>query len=472
MNGCAPGSVRLLTLTGPGGVGKTRLALEAARAVEAGLRRRRVLRVARRPATARRRSRGDRQRARDHPRSPASRPARRLERFLAAKHLLLVARQLRARAGRRAVHRRAARRPVPALTVLATSREPLALHAEERYPVPPLALPELGTPDDAETLAGVDAVALFCERARAHDPDFDLSDGNAAAVAEICRRARRAAAGDRARRGPLRAAVARRDRRAPGRSARRAGRAAPRDAPARHQTLRATIDWSHQLLSDDEKACFARFAVFAGGATIEAAETVTGADLDTLDHLVGQELARAPPAGARAHPAAHARDDPRLRRRALRGSRRPRMRSASATTAISSRSPSATAPSRRSWGAGRSEHLARLDAEIHNLACGARWAIGRPDAEPALAMVARSAATGTMRDRYADAVDWIDRALGLPGAEAHPAERVRALVAKACALRWRGRVCRAARDPRRGSRPSPERLAIRSCCQGARAMLR
>ena len=66
--------------------------------------------------------------------------------------------------------------------------------------------------------------------------------------------------------------------------------AGPRDAPARQRTLRATIDWSHDLLDDDEKQCFARFAVFAGGASVEAAEDVTGADLDVLDRLVAKGL--------------------------------------------------------------------------------------------------------------------------------------------------------------------------------------
>src|SRR5439155_20256910 len=76
----------------------------------------------------------------------------------------------------------------PALTVLATSREPLTLPAEEGYPVSQLAVPELGAPGDTETLAGADAVTLFGERARAHDPHFEFDDGNVAAIAEICRR--------------------------------------------------------------------------------------------------------------------------------------------------------------------------------------------------------------------------------------------------------------------------------------------
>src|SRR3954447_24670125 len=63
-----------------------------------------------------------------------------------------------------------------------------------------------------------------------------------------------------------------------------------RDAPARQRTLRATLDWSHGLLDADEQACFARFAVFAGGASVDAAETITGAGLDTLDRLVAKSL--------------------------------------------------------------------------------------------------------------------------------------------------------------------------------------
>jgi predicted ATPase len=69
-----------------------------------------------------------------------------------------------------------------------------------------------------------------------------------------------------------------------------AGGAGGRDAPARQQTLRATVDWSHEWLSDAEEGCFARFAVFAGGATVEAAEMITGGGLDTFDGLVTKRL--------------------------------------------------------------------------------------------------------------------------------------------------------------------------------------
>jgi predicted ATPase len=133
------------------------------------------------------------------------------------------------------------------VTVLATSREPLALHAEQRYPVAPLALPQPGT-SEHPTSAGVESVALFVERARAHDPDFDLSAANATAVAEICRRVDGLPLA-------IELAAARCGLLSPREIAQRldavveALGAGARDAPARQQTLRATIDWSHDLLS-------------------------------------------------------------------------------------------------------------------------------------------------------------------------------------------------------------------------------
>jgi predicted ATPase len=149
--------------------------------------------------------------------------------------------------------------------------------------VSPLALPEPGTPEDPQALARTDAVALFCGRARAHDPDFRLSTAAGAPVAEICRYLDGLLLA-------LELAAARCGLLSPTEIAERLDHAlgalgeGARDAPARQQTPRATIDWSHDLLGDAEKQCFARFAVFAGGATVEAAETIT-ASLDTLDHL-------------------------------------------------------------------------------------------------------------------------------------------------------------------------------------------
>ena len=177
----------------------------------------------------------------------------------------------------------------PALTVLATSREPLALQAEERYPVSPLALPEPGTPEDPEALAG--ATPSRCS-ASAREPTIPAST-SATATPTRSRRSADASTGCRWRSSsrPPAAGCCRRPR-SPSASTTALGApgAGARDAPARQQTLRATIDWSHELLSDDEKRCFARFAVFAGGATVEAAETITGGGLDTLDGLVAKSL--------------------------------------------------------------------------------------------------------------------------------------------------------------------------------------
>jgi hypothetical protein len=285
---------------------------------------------------------------------------------------------------------------------------------------------------DVQALATVDAVVLFCERARAHDPDFDLSDGNAAAVAEICQRvdglplAIELAA---ARCGLLSAGeIAERLDQALG-----ALTAGARDAPPRQQTLRATIDWSHDLLGDAEKACFARFAVFAGGATVEAAETITGAGLDTLDGLVAKSLlvrrqhAHAPTRlvmleTVRAYAAE--------RFAAAGGEQAIRERHYRYFLALAQRHGSDQAL----MGVARREHAARLDTEIDNLHASLAWALRQPDAHAALAMCVAVGQYWWMRNRYDDAVNWIDQALSMPNAHAYPALRARALGSKALAL--------------------------------------
>jgi predicted ATPase/class 3 adenylate cyclase len=422
--------VRLLTLTGPGGVGKTRLGLEAARAVTADFADGAYfasLAALRRPD--------------DVPAAIVKTLAivvlsgesadQAAERFLAAKHLLLVVDNFE-HVLAAAPFIGALLAACPALTVLATSREPLSLHAEERYPVSPLALPTRATPKDADALADVDAVALFCARARAQDPDFDLDDANAPAVAEICRRvdglplAIELAAARCGLLSPREIAERLQD-------ALAALGTGARDAPARHQTLRATIDWSHALLSDAEKQCFARFAVFAGGATPHAAETITGAGLDALDGLVAKSLL-APNRDANA--------PTRLGMlETIRAYATERFAAAADQDAVRERHygyylalAERHGDERALWGAARKEHLARLDAEIDNLHAALDHALGHPGAERALAMAAALGWYWVMRHRYADAVDWIDRALAKPGAEIHSAFRVRLLCVKAIVL--------------------------------------
>jgi predicted ATPase/class 3 adenylate cyclase len=426
------GGPRLLTLTGPGGVGKTRLALEAGRAVEGdfGDGARFVSLAALRAAA-------------DVPAAivdalgiivlSGESPDRAVERFLAAKRLLLVVDNFEHLLGA-APSVGALLGACPALTMLATSREPLALQAEERYPVSPLALPETQTPADPDALAEVDAIALFCERARGHDPSFRLTGENAAAVAEICRRvdglplAIELAA---ARCGLLSPAeIAERLDAALG-----ALGAGARDAPARQRTLRATIDWSHELLSDAEKARFADFAVFAGGATVQAAETITGAGLDTLDDLVAKSLL------VRRQHAHHTRLG---MLETIRAYATERFAAADDKEAVCERHydyflalAQEHGSERALMSAGRIEHLARLDAEIDNLHAALSWALGHTSAERALAMAGALGWYWVMRYRWTDAVDWIDRVLQMPGADADPALRVRALRAKGWCL-WPG----------------------------------
>ena len=161
----------------------------------------------------------------------------------------------------------------PGLTVLATSRAPLHLYGEHEYPVPPLALPDLARLADPAALAGVPAVALLVERARAVRPDFRLTAENAPAVAEVCVRldglplALELAAA-RLKLLPPQAILARLGSRLDLLTG------GARDRPARHQTLRAALAWSHDLLSAGEQRLLRRLAVFAGGCTLEAAEAV------------------------------------------------------------------------------------------------------------------------------------------------------------------------------------------------------
>ncbi|HZC75615.1 MAG TPA: BTAD domain-containing putative transcriptional regulator, partial [Gaiellaceae bacterium] len=182
----------------------------------------------------------------------------------------------------------------PRLLVLATSRTPLRLAGEHEYPVPPLALPE-AEETGFEQIAANDAVRLFAARAGAVDPDFQLDEENAVAVAEVCARLDGLPLA-------IELAAARSKLLPPATMSTRLDRAldllvgGAQDLPGRQRTLRATLEWSHGLLDDDERRLFARLAVFAGGWTLEAAEAVCGHDaldvFETLASLVDESLVR------------------------------------------------------------------------------------------------------------------------------------------------------------------------------------
>jgi predicted ATPase len=161
----------------------------------------------------------------------------------------------------------------PRLKLLVTSREPLRVRDEQIVPVPPLALPDPVHIPDLEHLVQIPAVALFVERAREVKPDFTLTNENAATIVEICQRldglplALELAAARLSVLSPA-ALLARLERRLP-----LLTRGA-RDLPERQQTLRNTIAWSYDLLEAGEQQLFRRLAVFAGGFTLEAVEGV------------------------------------------------------------------------------------------------------------------------------------------------------------------------------------------------------
>jgi len=176
----------------------------------------------------------------------------------------------------------------PGLTVLVTSRTPLRVRGELQYQLAPLGLPEPGSVEVAALQVSA-AAALFLERARSVSPGFVLDEGNAEAVGAICRRlagiplALELAAA-RTRMLTPRAILDRLD------QVMAAGGA--RDLPPRQRTMRAAIDWSYQLLDDEERRLFRVLAVFADGFTLEAVEAVSGDDgvLEHLEALVEHSL--------------------------------------------------------------------------------------------------------------------------------------------------------------------------------------
>jgi predicted ATPase/DNA-binding SARP family transcriptional activator len=174
----------------------------------------------------------------------------------------------------------------PKLTVIATSREPLRLRAEHVYHVDTLQTPVRdASPLDLEASP---AAALLLARARAQRP-LALDSDSAAAIADVCRRLDGLPLALELAASSLGVLV-------PRQLANRLGEALPllrrgaRDAPARQRTLHATIQWSFDLLDENQRTAFARFAVFPGGATLDAAQTVTEAPLDVLEGLVDRNL--------------------------------------------------------------------------------------------------------------------------------------------------------------------------------------
>jgi predicted ATPase len=284
---------RLLTLTGPGGVGKTRLAVEASRLLldtfADG-----VFAVDLTPLS-------DPKLLASHvaevfglKEAPGTTIAGRLVQHLSDKHLLLVLDNFEHLLGGASLVTELLG-TAPRLRVLVTSRALLRVRAESEFEVQPLEVPSAtGTPQP-QAIERTPAVALFVERAREVKPSFALTEANAGAVAGICRRLEGLPlaielAAARLKLLTAESLLARLDERL------RLLTGGARDLPERQQTMRGTIRWSYDLLEEAERAVLRRLAVFAGGCTLEAAEAVCGECgaevLDVLESLLDKSLLR------------------------------------------------------------------------------------------------------------------------------------------------------------------------------------
>ena len=290
------GATRLLTLTGPGGTGKTRLALRLAGDMTEEFRDRvffidlsaitdpalvapAIAQAVRVPEEA------------ERPRLET------LAAYLAERSsLLLLDNFEQVLLAAPAVEHLLT--SAPGLHVVCTSREPLHLPGEWQYPVPPLDVPDLTRATEPADVASIESVALFVSRARAVRPDFTLTPDNASSIAEICRRldglplAIELAASQAKVLGP-RSILARLRTHLP------ALTSPTTTVPPRQRTLHNAIAWSYDLLAEHERSFFARVSVFSGGWTLQAADAVVnpsaelGVDtLEVLASLVDKSLVR------------------------------------------------------------------------------------------------------------------------------------------------------------------------------------
>jgi predicted ATPase len=305
------------------------------------------------------------------------------------------------------------------LRVLATSREPLGVPGETVWRVPPLPTPPAGAPEGPADVGGYAAVRLFAERARAAQPSFVLSGANAPAVAEICRwldgmpLALELAAA-RVPALPVEEVATRL-----GDLFRLLGRGA-RTALPRHQTLRALVDWSHDLLDQPERAVFARLSVFAGSFGLEAAERVVagggvdgGEVLDLVARLIDKSLVL-PVEGGRYRLLQLLRQygQERLQERGEADAVRAHHAAyyldlAERLHAELERRDAATV-------------LARVDLELDNLRAGLAWYADAGDAAAGLRLLRASLRYWYRRGRSVEQLGWAERFLGMPGADAAP----------------------------------------------------
>jgi predicted ATPase/DNA-binding CsgD family transcriptional regulator/DNA-binding XRE family transcriptional regulator len=429
------GDTRLVTLTGPGGVGKTRLALELAADLKSAF----PDGIAFVPlATVRNASLvlptiAEALGVRD--RGGRSLTARSAE-LLRGRSILLVLDNFE--------HVAEAASPVaellaacPGLTMLATSRVTLRLSGEIEYQVTPLAVPPANPWAGLSELTANDAVALFAQRARAGNPGFALTPVNAAAVAEICRRLDGLPLA-------LELAAARVKLFSPEALLARLGTGlavltgGPRDQPARLRSMRDAVAWSHDLLDCEEQTLFRRLSVFPGGFTLEAAEAVIAGStagtapsgsstvLDGIASLLDKSLLRRLDAEA---------DEPRFGMLATVQEYGLERLAASGEEAVLRRSHAAyfLGFAEQAWPAfrrrsGQESWLNRLEPERGNLRSALAWLDESGDATSLLQLTGALFWFWYVRGPLGEGRAWLERARAAAGASAPAELRVRALI--------------------------------------------
>jgi predicted ATPase/DNA-binding SARP family transcriptional activator len=419
---------RLVTVVGSGGVGKTRLALELTRAIGEQFADGAYF-VTLAPVTGDEHVASTIARQLDVVLLPSESAEEGLARHLDEREVLLVLDNFEQVLGAA---------PLVAdllaatttLSVLVTSREPLRVRAERLFRLDPLALPPADSNGDGADVEQAPAVALFLAVARSRDAGFALSEQNAPAVAEVCRRldglplAIELAAG---RIGLLTVA----ELAARLRDGLQALGTGTRDAPARQRTLAATLQWSYGLLRTDERAALAGLAVFAGGCTLDAAQAVTGASLDVLEALVEKNLIVRRPAAnepSRLTLLETVADFARHRLAERRDGDGVRRRHCDRYLALAERA----APELE-----RSDPpalITELDREVHNLRAALAWALDRHAATTALRLATALGEYWARRDLQREGARWLRAALALPADDVPASLRAAALGACAYCL--------------------------------------